>query len=138
MVEFTNDGEERVRLDFLSGDSEGSSAAYKAEVLNKRKSVIDLLEEYPSCALPFNIYLELLTPLRPRYYSISSSPLVTPDECSITVGVVKGPAKSGRGEFEGVCSNYLRNQKETNIVYALYEAHFAASIRRTRVKASKR
>ncbi len=68
-----------------------------------------------------NIYLELLTPLRPRYYSISSSPLVSPDECSITIGVVKGPAKSGRGEFEGVCSNYLRHQKEGNMIYAFVQ-----------------
>jgi cytochrome P450 / NADPH-cytochrome P450 reductase len=121
MVEYTNDEEERQRLDFLSGDSEESSTAYKAEILNKRRSIIDLLEEYPSCTLPFNIYLELLTPLRPRYYSISSSPLATPDVCSITVGVVKGPAKSGRGEFEGVCSNYLRRQREGNIVYAFVQ-----------------
>jgi cytochrome P450 / NADPH-cytochrome P450 reductase len=59
--------------------------------------------------------------LRPRYYSISSSPLVTPDECSITVGVVKGPAKSGQGEFEGVCSNYLRHQKESTMIYAFVQ-----------------
>ena len=121
MVEYTNDETERERLAFLSGDSEESSAAYKAEILSKRKSVIDLLEENPSCALPFNIYLELLTPLRPRYYSISSSPLVDPDGCCITVGVVKGSAKSGHGEFEGVCSNYLCQQKEGNIVYAFVQ-----------------
>ena len=37
----------------------------------------------------------MLPPLRPRYYSISSSPLVSPDVCSITVGVLRGPARSG-------------------------------------------
>jgi cytochrome P450/NADPH-cytochrome P450 reductase len=121
MIEYTSNEAERQRLEHLAGESEESTAAYTVEILNKRKSVIDLLEEYPSCALPFNIYLELLTPLRPRYYSISSSPLVTPDECSITVGVVKGPAKSGRGEFEGVCSNYLRRQEAGNIVYAFVQ-----------------
>jgi len=121
MAEYINDGAARQRLEFLAGDSEDSAAAYKAEILNKRKSVIDLLEEYPSCALPFNIYLELLTPLRPRYYSISSSPLVALDECSVTVGVVKGPAKSGRGEFEGMCSSYLCHRKEGNIVYAFVQ-----------------
>lgn len=121
MVAYTNDEAERARLAFLAGDSEESNAAYKVEVLNKRKSVIDLLEENPSCAFPFNIYLELLTPIHPRYYSISSSPLVDPNGCCITVGVVKGPAKSGHGEFEGVCSNYLCQQKEGNIVYAFVQ-----------------
>jgi cytochrome P450/NADPH-cytochrome P450 reductase len=40
----------------------------------KRKSVFDLLEEYPACELPFHAYLEMLSLLAPRYYSISSSP----------------------------------------------------------------
>ena len=32
------------------------------------------------------------------------------DICSITVGVVEGPARSGHGVFKGVCSNYLAAQ----------------------------
>jgi cytochrome P450/NADPH-cytochrome P450 reductase len=57
--------------------------------------------------LPFELFLDLLPPLRPRYYSISSSPLVASDVCSITVGVLEAPARGGQGRFEGVCSNYL-------------------------------
>ena len=57
-------------------------------------------------------------PLRPRYYSISSSPLVDAGVCSITVGVLEGPALSGRGEFRGVCSNYLAAQPADATVYA--------------------
>jgi cytochrome P450 / NADPH-cytochrome P450 reductase len=121
MVEYTTNVAERQRLEHLAGESEDSHAAYNDEVLNKRKSVIDLLEEYPSCALPFNIFLELMTPLRPRYYSISSSPLVASDECSITVGQVIGPAKSGHGVFEGVCSNHVHRQKAGNILYAFVQ-----------------
>src|SRR5215210_7260478 len=52
----------------------------------------------------------MLPPLRPRYYSISSSPLVTPEACSITVGMVEGPARSGHGTFKGVASRYLSAQ----------------------------
>jgi cytochrome P450/NADPH-cytochrome P450 reductase len=69
--------------------------------------VLDLLEEYPACELPFEEYLDMLPQMTPRYYSISSSPRATPDRCSITVGVVREPAWSGRGTFEGVCSTYL-------------------------------
>ena len=43
-------------------------------MLAKRKSVFDLLEEHPACELPFHAYLEMLSLLAPRYYSISSSP----------------------------------------------------------------
>ena len=99
---------EKVRLLALSGDDEASRSAYKEEVLNRRKSLIDLLEENPACVLPFAVYLEMLPALRPRYYSISSSPRHDSAHCSLTVAVVEGPARSGGGTFRGVCSNYLR------------------------------
>jgi cytochrome P450/NADPH-cytochrome P450 reductase len=37
--------------------------------------------------------------------------MAAPGECSITVGVVRGPALSGEGEFRGTCSNYLADLK---------------------------
>lgn len=121
MAEYTHDAAEKQRLEKLAGTDDESTTAYQAEVLEKHRSVIDLLEECPSCALPFNIYLEFLTPLRPRYYSISSSPLVNAEECSITVGVVKGAEKAGHGVFEGMCSNYLCQQKKGNMIYAFVQ-----------------
>jgi len=78
-------------------------------VLAKRKSVIDLLEEFPAVNLPLEVYLEMLKPLSPRYYSISSSPLVAKGRCSVTIGVVNAPARRGVGSFAGVCSNYLQH-----------------------------
>ena len=51
--------------------------------------------------------LELLPPLKPRYYSISSSPRAEAGQCTLTVAVLSGPARSGRGTFQGVCSSYL-------------------------------
>ena len=95
-----------------------NEARYREEVLGRRKSVIDLLEEFPACPLPFNRYLEMLPPLRPRYYSISSSPLQDPRRCSITVAVVEGPARSGRGTFRGVCSSHLLRQPEGAHIHA--------------------
>ncbi|WP_370399142.1 bifunctional cytochrome P450/NADPH--P450 reductase [Sulfitobacter sp. JB4-11] len=80
---------------------------YKAKVQQKRLSVLDLLEDFDACELPFGVFLELMPMLTPRYYSISSSPLDDAAHCSITVGVVDDPAISGRGNFKGVCSNYL-------------------------------
>jgi cytochrome P450/NADPH-cytochrome P450 reductase len=80
---------------------------YKAKVQKKRRTVLDLLEEFAACELPFGVFLELMPMLSPRYYSISSSPMRNADKCSITVGVVNEPAISGLGQFKGVCSNYL-------------------------------
>ena len=107
LAEHAQDAAERQALLALAGDDDASEARYREQVFVPRKSVLDLLDELPSCAPPFAVFLDLLPPLRPRYYSISSSPLVMADTCSITVGVLDGPARSGRGAFRGVCSNYL-------------------------------
>src|SRR5712671_540138 len=100
------------------GDDEAAAERYRAEVLSKRKSVFDMLEEYPACELPFHIYLEMLSLLAPRYYSISSSPSGDPARCSVTVGVVEAPASSGRGVYKGICSNYLAGRRAGETVYA--------------------
>ena len=106
----------------LTGGDEAAGAHYKSEVLAKRKSVLDLLEEFPACELPFAAYLEMLSPLTPRYYSISSSPQVDAGRCSVTVGVVRSPARSGRGIFEGVCSNFLARVEAGETVHGFVRA----------------
>src|SRR5438552_7110347 len=100
------------------GDDEASAEHYRTDVLAKRKSVFDLLEEHPACELPFHAYLEMLSPLAPRYYSISSSPSGDPQRCSVTVGVVQAPASSGRGIYKGVCSDFLAGRRVGDTVHA--------------------
>src|SRR3954447_1753194 len=100
------------------GDDAAASEHYRTDILGKRKSVFDLLEEHPACELPFHAYLEMLSLLAPRYYSISSSPSGDPSRCSVTVGVVEGAAGSGRGVFKGVCSNYLAGRRAGDNVHA--------------------
>jgi cytochrome P450/NADPH-cytochrome P450 reductase len=100
------------------GDDEAATERYRADILGKRKSVFDLLEEHPACELPFHAYLEMLSLLAPRYYSISSSPSGDPLRCSVTVGVVESPASSGRGIYKGICSNYLAGRRAGEIIHA--------------------
>ncbi len=109
----------RGRLEALTGTSDEASKLYKSEVLQKRKSVFDLLDEFPAAAPPFGAVLETLAPLAPRYYSISSSPLADPARLAITVGVVAGKARCGVGEFEGVCSNHVQRMQSGDAVHAL-------------------
>jgi cytochrome P450/NADPH-cytochrome P450 reductase len=100
------------------GDDAASTEHYRSDILGRRKSVFDLLEEHPACELPFHAYLEMLSLLAPRYYSISSSPSGDPSRCSITVGVVEGPASSGRGTYKGICSNYLAGRRAGETIHA--------------------
>lgn len=110
----------RPKLEALAGEDETSAERYRAEVVARRKSVFDLLDEHPACELPFHAYLEMLSLLAPRYYSISSSPRVEGSHrCSVTVGVVAGEAASGRGTYRGVCSNYLAGRRVGETVHAI-------------------
>lgn len=71
-------------------------------------SVLDLLETYPAIGLPFETYLAMLPSLRPRQYSISSSPLKNPGVCTIVYSVFDAPSFANKSQrFLGVSTNYL-------------------------------
>lgn len=118
MAEATRCPVTKPKLVALGADPKDGVDSYRAEVFARRRSVLDLLEEFPACELSFPAFLEMLPLMGPRYYSISSSPNAMAGECSVTVGVVEGPARSGRGEFKGVCSNYLAEKNEGETVFA--------------------
>jgi NADPH-dependent sulfite reductase flavoprotein alpha-component len=65
----------------------------------------DVLTEFPVRASAQE-WAEALTPLQPRQYSISSSPLTSPDAVSLTVSVVRFTSRHGRSR-RGVCSTFL-------------------------------
>ncbi|MFI9275874.1 bifunctional cytochrome P450/NADPH--P450 reductase [Kitasatospora sp. NPDC052896] len=114
----TEDPAQRAELLALTADDEEGRSRFQERIIVPHKSVLDLLEELPSCELSLAEFLELLPPLRPRYYSISSSPLVSPDVCSITAGVVDAPARSGHGQFHGVCSTHLNDSGPDSTLFA--------------------
>ena len=99
--------EEKTKLINLAG-----ADGYEKEVLEKRISILDILDLYPSCQLPFTQYLRMLPSLRIRQYSISSSPLWNTGVVTLTIDILKSPAFSGTGQYYGVASNYLANLKE--------------------------
>ncbi|MCH9736888.1 MAG: cytochrome P450 [Actinomycetia bacterium] len=105
LAEFATDPAEQAELAALAAD--GNVANYREEILFKRVSLLDMVQRYESIDVPLNTCLDLLPALTPRYYSISSSPTVSPDRCSITVGRLQAPARNGNGIFCGTASNFL-------------------------------
>jgi cytochrome P450/NADPH-cytochrome P450 reductase len=116
IAQTASETKERTRLEELCSDD-----AFKSEVLAKRMTVLDVLEDFPSCQLPLSSYLNMLKPLSPRQYSISSSPFANlpqsgqgdhaPTTASITFDVHENPARSGNGRvFQGVASTYLSSR----------------------------
>jgi cytochrome P450 / NADPH-cytochrome P450 reductase len=118
MSEHTRCPMTKPKLSAYVGDDADATEHYRSDILGKRKSVFDLLEEHPACELPFHAYLEMLSLLAPRYYSISSSPSGDPARCSVTVAVVDGPAHSGLGQYKGICSNYLAGRRAGETIHA--------------------
>jgi len=69
--------------------------------------VSDLVKSAPGVSA--KALLDCMTPLRPRLYSIASSPLATPDEVHLIVAVVKYKGADGR-TTGGVCSTWLADR----------------------------
>lgn len=118
MAGHTPEGPERDALAGLAGTGEESRRRYRDEVAAPRRSLLDLLESHPGCALPFADFLDALPALHPRFYSISSAPEVSP-EAALTVGVLDEPARSGEGTYRGVSSNHLRETPGGGTVFVL-------------------
>jgi sulfite reductase (NADPH) flavoprotein alpha-component len=68
--------------------------------------ILDLLKQFPSARPDVHAFVAALRPIRPRLYSISSSPAAHGDEVHLTVGVVRYLNPLGR-QCNGVASTYL-------------------------------
>ena len=92
--------------------------AFREQVTVAGRSVLDLLERYRACELPFERFLELLPVLRPRHYSISSSALAAPGEADLMISLLAAPHRGGEGTFRGIASHYLQTVRAGDTVQA--------------------
>jgi cytochrome P450 / NADPH-cytochrome P450 reductase len=112
LVEHTDDEAQREELRGLAGEG------YEPDVVAPRRSLIDLLQTHPACHLPFDVFLSRLPALRPRYYSISSSPLAGAETCTVTVGVRTFDGTQPDDRAVGVCSGYLEGRDAQSTIFA--------------------
>lgn len=96
----------RQALEQLASDD--AEHGYATQVAARRLGVLDVLLAWPAITLTLQQLLACTVPMRPRFYSIASSPLVSPDVATLLVGTVWAPALSGRGQFRGVASTWLQ------------------------------
>ncbi|MFD0927589.1 bifunctional nitrate reductase/sulfite reductase flavoprotein subunit alpha [Williamsia deligens] len=73
------------------------------------RQAVDLLADHPVRAT-VDEWLTVMSPLRPRLYSISSSPLAHPDEVQLTVSAVRHNVHGT--PRRGVCSTYLADHSD--------------------------
>ncbi len=98
LAQYTQDKADKEKIESLS----------VADISSKHLSVLDLLQEYQSCVLPFGDYLAMLPPLRLRQYSVSSSPLANPSTLTLTFSVLDVPSLANQTKrYRGTASTYL-------------------------------
>jgi cytochrome P450/NADPH-cytochrome P450 reductase len=106
LLEKVADPAERSRLaeiaDVLQAP-DGPDTPLRAAIDTGGYDVLRLLDEFPSCSLNIFEFLQVAQPLRPRYYSTSSSPRIHGDGVAhVTVGL----------EARGMSSHYLHALRE--------------------------
>ncbi|KAI4382278.1 hypothetical protein MLD38_008259 [Melastoma candidum] len=106
MSYFAEAQHEKERLLYFAS-SEGRDDLYEYNQ-KERRTFLEVLEDFPSVQLPLEWLVQLVPPLKTRAFSISSSPLVHPNQVHLTVSVVSltTPFKRKRA---GLCSTWLAN-----------------------------
>jgi cytochrome P450 / NADPH-cytochrome P450 reductase len=85
--------------------------------------VLELLDEFPTCKLNIFEFLQVAQPLRPRYYSPSSSPRVHGDVVHLTVGLEDVPVHERPGRvFRGMSAHYVHALREADRVNVFLES----------------
>ncbi|VDP86088.1 unnamed protein product [Echinostoma caproni] len=92
---YAKDTKESDRLYLLGSSSPTGKEIYSQWILEQRRSIIDILEEFTSLAIPADVLLERLPRLKPRLYSISSSAQVYPDTVHLACAVVREYTPAG-------------------------------------------
>lgn len=105
LSEYCEDEAEKEKLRFLSTATEEGLKEYARYINKERRSIVDVLSEYPSCKPAADHLLELLPRLQARYYSIASSPKASPNHIAVTCVVTRYTI--GNRDIKGVCTNYL-------------------------------
>lgn len=106
----------KAELERLNGDG------WQAEVAETRLSLLGLLLKYPAIEMDLEQFVELSSAIAPRFYSIASSPLVSPDTADLIVGTMKAPAWSGVGEHQGFASTHMRDLAPGDAVFGYVRA----------------
>ncbi|KAL2817605.1 hypothetical protein BJX63DRAFT_440740 [Aspergillus granulosus] len=89
---------------------------YITEIWGKELSLLEILEIWSIPSLRIGDYLQMLPPLRPRQYTISSSSQLSPRRASLTVSVVGQGCGRNPTSHNGVTSNYLMGSVPGSIV----------------------
>lgn len=106
LIWFSDDERERERLlEFLQAGNMDELYTY---CHRPRRTTVEVLQDFPltTSRIPFDYVFDLFQPIRPRKFSIASSPIIHPNRLQLLVAIVRFKTIIALTR-EGLCSNYL-------------------------------
>ena len=102
-----NELEKEKLHEFTTADGQEELYSY---INRPRRNILELLADFPRTTSKLNLKLlfEIMSPIKPRAFSIASSLRVTENEIHLLVAVVKYKTKLLEPRY-GLCSNWLAN-----------------------------
>ncbi|HEX6932954.1 MAG TPA: cytochrome P450 [Streptosporangiaceae bacterium] len=127
LLDKVTDQTERSRLMQVKAvvqDPEGPESPLRTAIDAGGFDVLGLLEEFGSCRLNIYDLLQVAQPLKPRYYSTSSSPRFHGGGVAhVTVGLEATPVPGMAGrEFSGMSSRYVHTLREGDRVSVFHDS----------------
>jgi len=99
-------------LQLLSSKTDAGEKLYRTFIEDQVMNVADVLLAFPSCAPPLEALVGILPAIAPRYYSVSSSPLVHPSSVTVAFSVVDYVTKEGcTAEFRQAFPQFSQRRK---------------------------
>nr|XP_020861304.1 NADPH--cytochrome P450 reductase isoform X2 [Phascolarctos cinereus] len=107
LAQYAGEPLEQEQLRKMASSSGEGKELYLNWVVEARRNILAILQDYPSLRPPIDHLCELLPRLQARYYSIASSSKVHTNSIHICAVVVEYETKAGRVN-KGVATNWLR------------------------------
>jgi len=104
LAEYCSDQVEQNQMYHLL-TKEGRSE-YESTIERPKVGLLEILERFPSCYPPLDHILDLLPALKPRYYSVTSSPTMYPTQLHIAFTLVHYESKRKVHQL-GLCTSWL-------------------------------
>jgi methionine synthase reductase len=104
LAEYCSDLDEKKMLLFLC--SKQGLTDYK-QLLSRMPSVLDVLLLFKSTVPPISRLIDTLLQLRPRYYSICTSNISSPDTIQITFNIAEYQINDSKDTRFGLCTSWL-------------------------------